>query len=203
MPEPFDEAGLVGPVVFVFGCAVKSLFQESGLKNLRRLSQHQMLAGQGGLDKLFFGLLYRIDNWNGQNGCAAPFGLANHTVNIGNRNEWPDTVMYGNDIGGRLKMLEPHSDGILTPFAPLDNCDGFREAGRLHEACHFFHRFPGRRNNNVIDCFAGIELADGMNDDGRTVQGKELFRAVRFHTPARTRSRDNGANFHRGKYRRN
>src|SRR5262245_54379818 len=81
MPQALDETGLVGPVVFVFGCAVKSLRQESRLENLRRLSQNQMLAGQRGLDKLFFGLLYRIDNWNSQNGCAAPLGLADDALN--------------------------------------------------------------------------------------------------------------------------
>src|SRR5262249_34794126 len=203
MPESFDEAGFVGPVIFVFGCAVKSLFQESRLKNLRRLSQHEMLARKRRLDKLFFGLLYRIDNGNSENGGAALHGLVNHTFDIGNRNEWPNTVMYGDDIRGRLKVLEPHCDGILAPFAPLDNGNGLLKAGPLHKACDFFQRFPGRRNNNVIDCFAGIELADSVNDNRRTVQRKELLRAVHFHTAARTRSRDNGANFHTRKYRRN
>src|SRR5689334_24419125 len=98
MPQAFDETGLVGPVVFVFGCAVKSLLQEIGLKNLRRLSENQVLAGQRGLDKLFFGLLYGIDNWNSQNRCSAAFGLADDALNIGNCNEWPDTIMYGNNI---------------------------------------------------------------------------------------------------------
>src|SRR5262252_7235741 len=196
MTDSLDQARFISSVVFVPGSTIECILQDFGAKRLWSLRQYQMLSSQCRLNNVLFSLLHCIDDRKAKNSGSTALGLSDHIFDIGYRNKRPDTIMHGDDLGSQFQMSQSHRNGILTPFAALNDADRFLEARRFDETRNFLERLAGSSYYDVIDDSACIELADGVNNNGSPVQHEKLFGAIRLHAAAETGSCDNRANFH-------
>ena len=144
---------------------------------------------------------------------AAPYFCAacNHIMNDLRRDERPHRIMHQNNIlrrrGNRRHRMSHRLLPVLAAFHELNfllrNVLGFFFQ-TCAEALDFIR---SQRNANLCHFRAGRKLAQGVNQNRRTREFRELFGSGRLlaldarsrsHTRAQARSRNNDDDLHRG-----